>query len=405
MTKQNRIVVKIKIKSKTKLKIMATNAKMGTLENPVNSELEVMRAKIRKLEATVKTKTEELLAKEAELMSKNEQLFAKNQELMSKVEELQMFKKDQIDHNEGEAQENVVVDILLVFMNNAGFKRIADKIQSFLDSESFAQCRLVSRSWRDFIDNELSMLQLQLVHLTRHPVDFDDGGKPISLLQSYQFGLNFEPLIKIMEESRNKSELRLFIKLCREWLSRISLSSHNLQLKPLFKYVVGHHRHEALKLLLDCPIQKEADNWFSFTRLFKYACQYGCEKCVKLILDRSDDKEIEWNQIEENYVDDEHIYEYDHCLVAAHCNKSFEKEVLDLLLRSAEEKGIDIHVKSVFPDGELTLRDMIIQDFKENLNAEIEDYTEETYKILEIDPLVDLKREEVARSLDKCCVS
>merc|ERR1712012_69816 len=140
---------------------MATNAKMGTLENPVNSELEVMRAKIRKLEATVKTKTEELLAKEAELikelmskneellakeaelMSKNEQLFAKNQELMSKVEELQMFKKDQIDHDE--AQENEVVDILLVFMNNAGFKRIADKILSFLDSESFAQCRLVSR--------------------------------------------------------------------------------------------------------------------------------------------------------------------------------------------------------------------------------------------------------------------
>ena len=342
---------------------MATNAKMGTLENPENSELEVLRAKVRELEETVQTKTEELfrsnlelLAKEAELMSKNEELFAKNQELMSKDEELQTFKKDQIDHNEGEAQENEVVDILLVFMNNAGFKRIANKILSFLDSESFAT-------------------------------------------------FNFEPLIKIMEESRNKSELRVFIKLCREWLSRISLSSHNLQLKPLFKYVVVYHRHEELKLLLHCPIQKEAENWFSFTRLFKYACQYGCEMCVKLILDRSDDKEIEWNQIEENYVDDEHIYEYDHCLVAAHYNESFEKEVLDLLLRSAGEKGIDIHVKSVFPDGELTLRDMIIQDFKENLNAEIEDYTEETYKILEIDPLVDLKREEVARSLDKCCVS
>ena len=215
---------------------MATNAKMGTLENPENSELEVLRAKVRELEETVQTKTEELfrsnlelLAKEAELMSKNEELFAKNQELMSKDEELQTFKKDQIDHNEGEAQENEVVDILLVFMNNAGFKRIADKILSYLDSESFAQCRLVSRSWKDFIDNELSMLQLQIVHLTRHPVDFDDDGKPISLLQFYQFGLNFEPLIKIMEKSRNKSELRVFIKLCREWLSRISLSSHNLQ--------------------------------------------------------------------------------------------------------------------------------------------------------------------------------
>ena len=171
---------------------MATNAKMGTLENPENSELEVLRAKVRELEETVQTKTEELfrsnlelLAKEAELMSKNEELFAKNQELMSKDEELQTFKKDQIDHNE--AQENEVVDILLVFMNNAGFKRIADKILSFLDSESFAT-------------------------------------------------FNFEPLIKIMEESRNKSELRVFIKLCREWLSRISLSSHNQFILTLLIY-------------------------------------------------------------------------------------------------------------------------------------------------------------------------
>ena len=298
MTKQNRIVVKIKIKSQTKLKIMATNAKMGTLENPENSELEVMRVKIRELEATVKTKTEELLAnaaKEAELMSKNEELFAKNQELMSKVEELQMFKKDQIDHDE--AQENEVFDILLVFMNNAGFKRIADKILSYLNSESFAQCRLVSRSWKDFIDNEWSMLQLQIVHLTRHPVDFDDDGKPISLLQFYQIGLNFEPLIKIMEESRNKSELRVFIKLCREWLSRISLTNHKFELELLFKYVVAHHRHEELKLLLHCPVQKEAEDWFSFTRIFKFACQYGCEICVKLILDRSEDTDIELNQI------------------------------------------------------------------------------------------------------------
>ena len=109
----------------------------------------------------------------------------------------------------------------------------------------------------------------------------------------------------------------------------------------------------------------------------------------KLILDRSEDTDIELNQIE-NYDDD--IYEYEHCLFAAiFKNESFKKEVLDLLLRSAEEKGIDIHVKLL--SRELTLRDMIIQNFKEDLDAEIEDFTEETYKILEIDPRVDLKRD------------
>merc|ERR1712004_460904 len=125
-----------------KLKIMTTNAKrqspehLEDLENPETSELEFMRAKIRKLEATVKAMSEKLLAKD---------------------KELQVFKNDQVDQNE--AQENEVVDIMLVFMNNTGFKRIADKILSFLDSKSFARCRLVRRSWKDFIDNKWSMLQ------------------------------------------------------------------------------------------------------------------------------------------------------------------------------------------------------------------------------------------------------
>ena len=108
-----------------KLKVMATNA------NPEDSELEVLRVKIRILEATVIAKTEELLAKD---------------------EELQMFKND---------------DILSVVMNNTGFKQIADKILSLLDCKSFAQCRLVCRSWKNFIDNEWSMLHQQIFHLKR----------------------------------------------------------------------------------------------------------------------------------------------------------------------------------------------------------------------------------------------
>ena len=103
---------------------MATNAKRESRENPKASELEVLKAKIRKLETTVKAKTEELLLKD--------------EELMSKTKELQMIKNDEVDHHE--SQENEVVDILLVFMNNTGFKRIADKILYFLDCKSFLQC-------------------------------------------------------------------------------------------------------------------------------------------------------------------------------------------------------------------------------------------------------------------------
>ena len=213
-------------------------------ENPENSELEVMREKIRKLEA-------KLAMKEKELMSY------------------------QVDHLE--AKENEVVDIILVFMNNNGFKGIADKILSFLDCKSFVQCRLVCRSWKNFIDNEWSMLQRQIFHLKRHvdinsirPLfwsiddgedegveevedssaneedddqedeeeandeenadeddnyeeddDDDDNDEPIWHIDGDpDHFFNPGPVFKIMEKNTNKSELRVFINMCRELLSR-----------------------------------------------------------------------------------------------------------------------------------------------------------------------------------------
>ena len=69
------------------------------------------------------------------------------------------------------------------------------------------QCRLVCRSWKDFIDNEWSMLQRQIFHLTRHPNEIDEyDGKPYHfLLNEHRF--HFGPLIKIKEKNTNKSEL------------------------------------------------------------------------------------------------------------------------------------------------------------------------------------------------------
>ena len=67
-----------------------------------------------------------------------------------------------------------------------------------------------------------------------------------------------------------------------------------------------------------------------------------------------------------------------------------KKEVLDLLLRSAEEKGIDIHAKKNEEYRE-TLRDAIIATFAIG-DLDKEGHTDETYKILKIDPSVDLVR-------------
>ena len=240
---------------------MATNAKRENPEHLERLENSELRAKIRKLEqknfeleATVKT---------------NEEL------LMFKDEELQMIKNDQVDHLE--AQENDVIDFLSAFMNNHGFKRIADTLLSFLDFKSFSRCRLVCRSWKNYIDNEWSMLQLQIFHMTRCETHW--GYEPFWPLLDERF--TFKPLIKIMEKTTNKSELRVFIQMCRELVSKHF--DLRLAMDPL-EYMIDHHRHQELKLLLRCPIQKNPNSGNnSFTRVFKYAHQFGCETCVKLL--------------------------------------------------------------------------------------------------------------------------
>ena len=340
---------------------MWTNVKRRLFSDP--SELEVLRDKIRKLEATVKAKD----VKEKELMS-----------------ELQIFKNDQVDHETDES-------VLLVFMKNNGFKGIAFKIFSYLDCGSFVQCRQVCRSWKNFIDNEWPMLQLQIFHLKRHT---NDQMAPVrEWPRGYNsFELNLEPLFKIMENSKNKSKLRVFINMCQELALQ---RCHKLLDEPL-QYMIDHHRHQELEILIDYPIQK---TWKKngeifrpnisdqFTTIFKYACQFGCNICVQLFLDRSEEMEIDFNSVKtkESWMIDG--YQFEHCLHVAndYADHPYRKEVLDLLLRNAEEKGIDINHKGYRGNNGTTLRDAIIQDFHNfGLEFEIEDFTDATYKILKI---------------------
>ena len=64
----------------------------------------------------------------------------------------------------------------------------------------------------------------------------------------------------------------------------------------------------------------------------------------------------------------------------------FKKGVLDLLLRSAEEKGININVKNRMGR---TIRDQIIWELSDIRRKfeEIDDYSEATFKILKIKPI------------------
>ena len=327
---------------------------MATRKTRANSEMEALRAKIRKVEET---------------------LLDKDKELISKEKELQLIKNYQADHEGHE-----VVDNILVFMNNQGLKHIANKILSFLDRLSFANCRLLSRSWRNYIDDEVTLLHLQISHFKQFKPYLSEEGDYYSLMLDI---LYLGPLFETMEKSKDKSDLKVFVNMCRQLESR---RYRNFEESP-FEYLIDHHRHEELRLLLDSPVKMTStivkrQNWRieGYARrnslnvpypyhpykedkdlpsiIFKYACYYGCVKCVKLFLDRSEAKKIDVNYKSKHILPHFSRFEdyfYDHCLTLLdpircpnyypHKNTEVHESnnILMLLLSRAEEKGIDIN--------------------------------------------------------------
>ena len=47
-------------------------------------------------------------------------------------------------------------------MSNQGLEHLADKVIEYLDPEDIANCRLLSKCWRDYIDNHRHWYWLQL---------------------------------------------------------------------------------------------------------------------------------------------------------------------------------------------------------------------------------------------------
>ena len=69
-------------------------------------------------------------------------------------------------HFAGMKPQNVTLGIMAELMDNPGLCHIVQKISSFLDVRSLSQCRLVSQSWKNLIDNDRPWLtfQIEFIH-------------------------------------------------------------------------------------------------------------------------------------------------------------------------------------------------------------------------------------------------
>ena len=121
-------------------------------------------------------------------------------------------------------------DFMISLMGNEGLMHIADNIFRYLNMYKLAYCRLVSRTFRDYIDNQRTMLKLQIKNFERFQLIsygcryYDDvkvwdlgSGKWSPIFNSWgKFSYGHDVFDYIYQEVKDESELRTFLGLLRE---------------------------------------------------------------------------------------------------------------------------------------------------------------------------------------------
>ena len=317
-------------------------------------------------------------------------------------------------------------EFMLFLMGNEGLKHIADKIFSssvtwwFSNGQTFtyyvigmgtlADCRLVSRAFRDYLDNHMSMLHLQIKHFRDfRSLDTEEcgAGNVNSLNSPLDDWVNYGLFDYMENEVKDVSKLRTFLGLLRD----IASDNSHLLIESPFKYMVNNHMHKELELLMNSPLPiypekrwghwvDDVNEWPSY--IFLYACSNGCGECVQPFLDHVGDKFIDVNWTRNHLGKAMHLGKS--CMHAAFENDfkkgkggeyRFKPRVLPLLLYNKSEKGINVNALNW--DGK-TVKERVTEKYKwDNLHYEDRECEFalgrrdefDVYEMLDIDPIRD----------------
>ena len=138
------------------------NQEMEKMKN----EMKLMKKKMKALEATTRRLTHE-----------NEQLKRKVKSHERKNDDFEntaKTRKRKVEILEDNA-EIASVSVLETWIQNPGLLMLPRQILSFLDTKSLANCRVVSKSFKDFIDSDRSLLAIQSNQALYHPFIFSSG--------------------------------------------------------------------------------------------------------------------------------------------------------------------------------------------------------------------------------------
>lgn len=171
-----------------------------------------------------------------------------------------------------------------LFLKNPGLFHLAENIFAKLDAVSSARCRLVSKSWRDFIDNSKSLSKAELDRI----LNFRITSEKSTIFQAYPKWIKVFEFIK---RRKNSEDISLFLGSMKRYLQCFKLQK-NLYMDPL-QFAITQNIfkvHEFLNLVLKSGYefaQKEGNNLFRFG-----LTQENC-KVLKILFEHSEELSID----------------------------------------------------------------------------------------------------------------
>ena len=253
---------------------------------------------------------------------------------------------------------NVRLDELV---KNPGLQHVALNIFKKMDPKSLGNCRLVSKQWKDCIDEVkwwwLDQLSKYTDSLKRLKLEFN----PSRTFGRYKIE-QIEMFIEVMDyvyKNEPLEDLKLFTKFmgdyCIKFKARLPDSSlwirERNKLDSPMHFAAEKNRLDILEIFARSPMKgrMNVENWIMFTQnnvdnLVSSACYKNQVEVIEFFMDLEDDKKV-FNELLRERYDGPAMYSLFHIAC-----KSGNVQVVKLFLERAEELNIDLNVRGyTFP--------------------------------------------------------
>ena len=331
--------------------------KKQTKSSEESDKMKSLKSLLKSKDSQLKSKDRTIRAKDREIASKTAELLAKDREneiLKAKLKRFESFE----DHME--ISEEQSISQIESWISNQGLEHIPEKIFQCLDAKSLAKCRQVSQSWKTFIDTNRPLLYLQINHFKNYgkvEMDFMTQQKEFkSFIGKFQTQerLEWEALFTWIKTFKcSVSYLTAFFKCLR-------LQSRSTDCAKIF---CGNFRViQGLEFLFDRfgLTEKNLDEF----AMRNYVSPNALESILKYV-------KLQGIDINKRHFLGSHITH------RIYGNRRFAKEMLEILMKNAENLSIDFNAEN-------TYKKTVLQLAQENGDTAIVELFKKYEKVLHV---------------------